>query len=486
MRITLAVAVILMAGAAALHLIEPVRGQNPTPPSFLRNTSPGFTEPNDGASVLVVEGLGAGVCGFDYSLDLIVYITVTAINSGRRVITEISPQRYNGTGGTPVCLSTVQDWNNVTLELIARVVQDAPNYGTYWGGVMVDEEDGFWQPYSNSVAAYTAINQGLHQQMVLLAPNGISWYYTENFASQGSWTFSDYYNITYLSIPAPQVANSNMVNIANFLVNVEPTREILVTWSQEFPYQYNMYESTSLVNGNPYSEWGLSLSNCFTISLPCNDFDEDYITNPLDNCVYFANGGQENSDANYIDMPPSYSTDDLTWVNSGVAGDACDSDDDNDGREDSFEASGCAGSGATSRTERDTDGDRVLDGAECLLGTNATDPSSKPPLTSCGSSADSDNDKIADRLEFCFYNSLSGSTDTDLDKFVDGARDGCEIASFNGDRIVNVGDIGILSQAIAGILPYHVNVDVNKDGVLNIGDKGTVSLVISQGLCPSG
>ena len=75
--------------------------------------------------------------------------------------------------------------------------------------------------------------------------------------------------------------------------------------------------------------------------------------------------------------------------------------------------------------------------------------------------------------------------DTDGDAAVDGAKDGCEVASLNADRIVNSLDQGMLSQGISGSAGYTVNVDINKDGVLNSLDQGLMASFISPpGQCP--
>ena len=115
------------------------------------------------------------------------------------------------------------------------------------------------------------------------------------------------------------------------------------------------------------------------------DADGDTFANDTDNCSSVPNLGQEWSDRNFIDQTPPSTQDDRTWPNSDAAGDACDTDDDNDGILDADEAAGCNASGALSPTNlRDTDGDRVLDGAECVLGTNPTiGGANKPTAAQC-------------------------------------------------------------------------------------------------------
>ena len=189
-----------------------------------------------------------------------------------------------------------------------------------------------------------------------------------------------------------------------------------------------------------------------------------------------------------MDNSPPYavSVDDKTWANSDNIGDACDPDDDNDGRSDADEASGAGClSILTNATLHDTDGDRFLDGPECALGFDPTNATSKPALTACAPSGDPDGDKVQSRIEFCFYGSSPNIAETDADASVDGAKDGCEIASLNGDRIVSSIDQGMLAQGISGSAGYTTNVDINKDGVLSSIDQGIMaSFIVPPGQCP--
>ncbi len=211
------------------------------------------------------------------------------------------------------------------------------------------------------------------------------------------------------------------------------------------------------------------------------DSDGDGIADASDNCPADVNPGQENADANFVSNAPVYAQIDTTWINSDNAGNACDSDDDNDGRLDGDEASGtgCAGF-VTDPLLRDTDGDRVLDGPECVRGTNPTSAASKPAVTACGPTGDSDGDKIADRIENCNYggNPANANSDGDL------CTDGREVASLNSDNTVNVADMGLLATEIAraGGPPKIVNFDINKDGFYNPADQGT--LASRFGACP--
>ena len=224
------------------------------------------------------------------------------------------------------------------------------------------------------------------------------------------------------------------------------------------------------------------------------DNDDDTWLDAFDNCPSLANIGQENADGNFLDQTPPSTQDDWTWVNSDVLGDACDSDDDNDGALDTTEVAGCNGSPALDPIDRDTDNDRFLDGAECVLGTDPTSAGSKPGTSpggtaACGPTGDTDGDRIADRIEVCGFNSIPTDIDTD-DDVKDGqssglAKDGCEVASLNSDRVVNAGDqLLMIQEIIREPVPSLrlTNMDLNRDGSVNSGDQ----LLMNQFISPSG
>jgi|CXWL01.1.fsa_nt_gi hypothetical protein len=216
------------------------------------------------------------------------------------------------------------------------------------------------------------------------------------------------------------------------------------------------------------------------------DLDSDGVANAADNCPAVANAAQASTDRNFIDQTPPSTQDDKTWPNSDAQGDACDTDDDNDGLTDGDEATGGACTGTvTNPLLRDTDGDRALDGAECALGTNPNDDASKPSAAACGLGTDTDGDRVSDRAEVCGYNTSPANTDTDGDRTLDGARDGCEAASLNNDRAVNSGDqLLLVLEIIREPSPSLrlVSMDVNKDGGVNSGDQ----LLVAQFLSPTG
>jgi|CXWL01.1.fsa_nt_gi hypothetical protein len=215
-----------------------------------------------------------------------------------------------------------------------------------------------------------------------------------------------------------------------------------------------------------------------------------------DNCPLVGNPAQLNTDGNFIDnsppLAPPASKDDKTWPSSDALGDDCDPDDDNDGISDVDEASGAAcGGSPTNPLLSDSDTDRFLDNAECLMGTNPNLATSKPTVATCaafigvGVAVDTDADKVKDYVEFCNYNTDRLVTDTDGDMALDGARDGCEASSLNGDRVVNSGDqLLMVQEFIREPTPSLrlISYDINKDGAVNVGDQ----LIIVGFFTPSG
>jgi hypothetical protein len=245
------------------------------------------------------------------------------------------------------------------------------------------------------------------------------------------------------------------------------------------------------------------------------DFDGDQIADPVDNCPSIDNGpneaaipgvgNQTNSDADFIDQTPPYSVDDLTWVNSDADGDACDSDDDNDGMTDAAEAVDppCASaSDPTNAALADSDGDLVLDGAECAMGTDPNNAGAKPPIPSVAldpdrdqlttafegtigtnpNVKDTDGDQLHDGLEYKHYHSNPLVVNTD-----GGAcGDLGEVTSLNNDTVVNSGDQLLLAQEINRMPPPPPlsNIDLTKDTAINSGDQLLMAIVLVDGGCP--
>jgi hypothetical protein len=222
-----------------------------------------------------------------------------------------------------------------------------------------------------------------------------------------------------------------------------------------------------------------------------------------DDCPTVADPLQQNHDANMVDLSGSGKRyNDATWPNSDQLGDACDPDADNDGLANAVEATlgpgGAnralcpAASGPTDPLQRDSDGDLVLDGAECALGTDPRDPASKPPLFPAGDSdrdgltdafesalgtnphnPDTDGDRVLDGVEFMNYGTDPLNKNTDGDA----CPDGKEVASVNADWTVNSTDMLEVARAfgLRSSPAYVADMDLNKDGKVNSVDMVTAA-----------
>lgn len=221
--------------------------------------------------------------------------------------------------------------------------------------------------------------------------------------------------------------------------------------------------------------------------------DADGILDANDNCPLAYNPDQANSDRNWIDLAPyGKPFNDHTWPASDETGDACDGDMDNDGLPNDAELTlqGCPSASApVDPRSRDTDGDRVLDGSECSLGSDPANAASRPVVpvqndpdgdqlvnsfeVSIGTSPlvrDTDGDGLFDGVEYKNYRSDPNRLDGDGD----GCDDNKEAASINGDNMVNSLDLLVIALSFgrgAGT-PYVAPFDVNRDGVINTADIG--------------
>jgi len=207
--------------------------------------------------------------------------------------------------------------------------------------------------------------------------------------------------------------------------------------------------------------------------VPGADADGDGLADEIDNCRDAPNADQRNSDGNRRPNGMNIGGDDETAPMHDEIGDACDDDDDNDGRTDAAESSGTGCGGQTSDTWRgDTDGDHLLDTWECANGSDPRDPSSValgPPVM-----ADADADGVADQIEARGY----GTSAVNMDSDGDGCPDLVEAGSANADRALNTTDLLYLRRRVAwpssGLVPPDATqdalLDVNKDGYINNTD----------------
>jgi hypothetical protein len=207
------------------------------------------------------------------------------------------------------------------------------------------------------------------------------------------------------------------------------------------------------------------------------DTDGDGVGDVTDNCPTDVNPQQEHADPNVRPNGPMIGGDDATYIMHDNSGDACDTDDDNDGRSDANEMSGTGCSGiATNPLLQDTDGDRLTDTWECAH-LNEPPPAgpahpTNPSMKFMGSgSSQSDGDRIPDLWEQRGYDANITSTDSDGD----GCHDMVELASIDGNKTIADADRLAIARRALGIWgpdpQQDVVMDVDKGGTVNDPDR---------------
>lgn len=255
--------------------------------------------------------------------------------------------------------------------------------------------------------------------------------------------------------------------------------------------------ATTTASPTPTSTGTLTPTNTPTMTATptattcAGDGDCDGVLDTTDNCPSVSNPGQQNSNSEIIDLPPSIPYDDVTNPASSPLGDACNPDVDGDGLTIAEEASA-----GTSPTDRDSDDDLAIDGAEVACGSDPLNVQSLP------SGTDADNDMLPDACE-SIIGTNPGDNDSDGDGVVDGSEflrigtdpldsnsdgDGCddgrELGSVNGDLLVNVIDLNqIAIRAGTKDSPdYFWTFDINRDSVINVLD--LLNSARQTGVCP--
>jgi len=212
------------------------------------------------------------------------------------------------------------------------------------------------------------------------------------------------------------------------------------------------------------------------------DTDSDGVPDSVDNCPSVSNPDQTNSDGGRRPNGPKIPGEWASNPAQDKPGDACDPDNDNDALPDSSENELIC----PYRLKADSDDDRVVDGYEVSVSTNACDPTSNPTCLGIPF-VDSDGDGLSDCIEHSGYNTCASTGDTTpgwstcavpMDSDNDGCADVLEVMDINGDRVNSVGDLTALARRSApvpwpGFEPDPISdkiYDVNKDGLITVGD----------------
>jgi hypothetical protein len=223
---------------------------------------------------------------------------------------------------------------------------------------------------------------------------------------------------------------------------------------------------------------------------PClSDTDGDGLLDGVDNCPTGSNSDQANSDGR-LGNGPFLSGDDNTRPNGPDGlGDACDPDMDNDGRLDTEELAGIGCGGAITEVSDDisysdgdppswdSDGDSVLDGVECALG---TDPSvnSSTHRTLCFATygmADADGDGLPAAWELCKW----GTSDLALDSDGDAPGDCREVMDTSGNGAHTNADAVLVKQVVFALFTGDLaSMDINGNGLITNADATIIAQAV--------
>jgi hypothetical protein len=235
------------------------------------------------------------------------------------------------------------------------------------------------------------------------------------------------------------------------------------------------------------------------IAAPFGAAESNEFANADDNCPTAYNPDQTNTDGRRRDNGPQIATSWASNPSGDRVGDACDEDDDNDWMLDTGvspllgipgEDAGC-GSGPTNPLVADTDGDGSNDGAECALGSDPLNPSSRPPAWPAG---DSDRDWLSAAIESALGSSegdrdsdsptgttevidgvefKTGASPANADTDGDGCQDWIVIVDIDGNRSANVTDVVLTARRLSNVLPASNSdsvFDMDKNGEITVAD----------------
>ncbi|HET8666228.1 MAG TPA: hypothetical protein VFM08_18070 [Nocardioides sp.] len=126
--------------------------------------------------------------------------------------------------------------------------------GTWFAGVMLDEEDG----YGFSVSQLNTLNNAV-EGYVGSAPGG-TWWSLEGFVASGGnpngcdWTNAQYDTVIGSGYQAQQVEHQCNINLLNHRSSVEAA----VTWNAGYSPGDTQAHASNPVDAPPYVDWGLA------------------------------------------------------------------------------------------------------------------------------------------------------------------------------------------------------------------------------------
>lgn len=221
-----------------LAFVGGAAAQSPAPAHEMEDSRPGNGWPT-GAGSAVVEGLGSLSCS--YSSSSIQSQTVSWVNAGHWVSTEITPQSTCG---------SISQYESLLNGIKNYVEANATNPGSHWAGFMLDEESG----YGFTVSQLETLNS--YVESIMVNTPGMSWYFTEDFpnGSGGDWNLAQWNGVLMNSWPAPQIYNSYMITFENNECSTygNCTNNVTIDSQEAYPWNDSTWVPAQ-INGTPWS-----------------------------------------------------------------------------------------------------------------------------------------------------------------------------------------------------------------------------------------